>query len=241
MPELVLSVATLRVSSWSIRPWLALTHAGADFETRTAVVDMVHHEVTADSLQSEAEELAFRRGLGSVTGLFPVLWVDGRPIHESLAICEWAAEAYPAAGLWPADAMDRAQARSLSCEMAAGFPLLREHLSCHPFARVPGFTPNPATQLEIHRVFELWTACLERSGGPFLFGAFGIVDCMYFPVVTRFATYGVALPPRLAAYAEAVMQVPAVQAWRALALQSPRIPHYDDNIIRLGGDPDAAA
>ena len=34
-----------------------------------------------------------------MTGLFPVLWVDGTPIHESLAICEWAAEVYPNAGL----------------------------------------------------------------------------------------------------------------------------------------------
>ena len=32
-PEMV--VISMRYSSWSMRPWLALTHAGLDFETRT--------------------------------------------------------------------------------------------------------------------------------------------------------------------------------------------------------------
>ena len=35
MPTLTLNVLSLRYSSWSMRPWLALTHAGANFETAT--------------------------------------------------------------------------------------------------------------------------------------------------------------------------------------------------------------
>jgi glutathione S-transferase len=35
MPQLELTVLSLRYSSWSMRPWLALTHAGAAFTTRT--------------------------------------------------------------------------------------------------------------------------------------------------------------------------------------------------------------
>ena len=161
--------------------------------------------------------------------------MDGRPIHEVLAICEWANEAFPAAGLWPDDPLDRAEARALSSEMATGFPQLRTHLSCHPFARVPGFERTAETQAEVDRVFEIWRTCLDQHGGPFLFGRFGIVDCMYFPVITRFQTYDVPLPPRLQAYADAVMSTPVVVAWRELALRSPRVAVYDAYVEGLGG------
>lgn len=184
--------------------------------------------------------LAARRSLGSVTGLFPVLWIDDSPIHESLAICEWAAEQAPEAGLWPADSIARAQARALSLEMVSGFSNLRHQMSCHVFARVPDFEPRAAAQVEIERIFEIWDAAIRRSGGPFLFGDFGIVDCMYFPVLTRFLTYGVALPEPLQAYDAAMRQVRAVQAWEKQARGAPRIPPYDEYVSSLGGDPDAA-
>lgn len=244
--ELRLSVLSLRYSSWSIRPWLALTHAGARFETESVEVPMQRQGVTTPgdanaALASISDEmLRERRTRGSVTGLFPVLYVGDTPIHESLAICEWVAEAFPSARLWPADALDRARARSISCEMATGFANLRKYLQCHVFARVPRFEPNPATQKEIARVFEIWEQALTRSGGPFLFGHFTLADAMYFPVRTRFRTYGVELPPRLAAYARALDELPAVVAWERVARSAPRIPVYDEHLRSLGGDPDAA-
>ena len=42
-------------------------------------------------------------------------------VWESLAICEWANERFPDAGLWPEDPMQRARARAVSAEMATGF------------------------------------------------------------------------------------------------------------------------
>ncbi len=231
--SLSLSVLSLRYSSWSIRAWLALKHAGADFETRTIVLDDMG---TASGTQLRKA----RRALGSVAGFFPVLRVAGEAIHEALAIAEWTAETYPEAGLWPTDPLARARARAISCEMAAGLPNLRTHLSCHVFARVPTFTPDPATHAEIERVFEIWGGCLERSGGPFLFGAFGVADAMYFPVVTRFQTYAVPLPAELAGYAAALAALPAVRSWREAAATAPRLPQYDRYIQQLGGDPDAA-
>ena len=170
-----------------------------------------------------------------------MLYVDGVPIHESLAICEWVADTYPEAKLWPDDALERARARAISCEMLSGFRSLRNELSCHVFARVPNHVPQPETEVDIRRVFEIWSGCLAASGGPFLFGSFGIADCLYFPVLTRFRTYGVELAPDLDAYGRALDVHPAVEAWRKLALTAPRTPIYDDYIRGLGGDPDATA
>jgi glutathione S-transferase len=233
MPQLKLTVLSLRYSSWSMRPWLALTHAGAAFVTQTVELPHMrkHGETTA---------LAQRRALGSVRGLFPVLHVDGAPIHESLAICEYTADAFPSAGLWPESALRRAQARAICCEMLSGFTDLRSEMSCHLFGRFPGFVPSDAAAADIARVFEIWSECLERSGGPFLFGRFGTADAMFYPVRTRFRTYGITLPKALTDYVLALDAVPAVQSLVALASTAPHLPVYDDNLRKLGGDPDAA-
>ena len=232
MPTLKLNVLSLRYSSWSMRPWLVLTHAGAKFETATVEL--------ADFGTPNAPPLAERRKLGSVRGLFPVLRVDGTPIHESLAICEYVAEAYPQAALWPADPVRRAEARAISCEMLSGFGDMRRELSCALFGRVSGFTPGAAAQADIARVFEIWGEKLERSGGPFLFGPFSIADAMFYPVRTRFRSYGVAIPTSLAAYVQALDSYPAVRTLVELARTAPRIAAYDAALRKLGGDPDAA-
>lgn len=246
LPALTLKVLSLRYSSWSMRPWLVLTQAGADFDTETVSLPSMLDPTKTTSLSE-------RRQLGSVRGLFPVLQVgqDGDNhknddekhdtlIHESLAICEYVAELFPNAHLWPTEPLDRAQARAICCEMTTGFMELRKECACHLFARVPAFAPAAETLLDIERVFEIWTACLERSGGPYLFGEhFGIADAMYFPVLTRFRTYGIELPTELLkAYAATVEATPAVRKLMALAATEPAIPIYDDYVRKLGGDPD---
>ncbi len=245
MPRLKLTVLSLRYSSWSMRPWLALTHAGAGFSKET--VELAHMQKQADFSKGSIDlsnikptPLADRRALGSVQGLFPVLRVDDVPIHESLAICEYVAEAFPDAGLWPEDAVDRAQARAISCEMVSGFANMRAQLACHLFGRVPGFAPSAETRSDITRVFELWSDCLERSGGPFLFGRFGIADAMYFPVLTRLRTYDIPLAETVTDYAQALDNLPAVQKLVEVASSEPRTVIYDDYLRALGGDPDAA-
>jgi glutathione S-transferase len=223
---LVLVVGSLRYSSWSMRAWLALTHAGASFSTKT--MPLLTGEGWKQNLLSE-----------SPTGKVPVLVVGGQRIHESLAICEWANERFPEAQLWPVDAMARARARSVSLEMATGFGQIREHLSCHDRARVPRFVPDTNTLAEIQRVQQLWDDCLQASGGPYLFGHFSIADCMYVPMTSRFRTYNIALGSPAAEYAAALWAQPAVQAWQREAKQAPAIPHWDAYILSLGGDPEA--
>lgn len=245
MLNLRLTVLSLRYSSWSMRAWLALTHAGANFHTETVALAHMHRiagisDGATDPADIEPTPLADRRELGSVHGLFPVLRIDGTPIHESLAICEYAAEAFPEACLWPRASLARAQARAISCEMVGGFQTMRDELSCHLFARVPDFSPSAEVLPDVSRVFEIWDECLDRSGGPFLFGQFCIADAMYFPVLTRFRTYGIPLAGRAMNYAAALDGLPAVQQLTKLASKEPRVPVYDDYISRLGGDPDGA-
>ncbi len=239
MMELV--VLSLRYSSWSMRAWLALAHSGAGFETRTVELPGIGRQQRPGSIDDATDTLASRRALGSVNGLFPVLLVDGTAIHESLAICEYVAELFPDAGLWPRNAVDRALARAVSCEMASGFTHMRGELSSALFARVPGHVPTVETQAEIDRIFELWTDCLQRSGGPFLFGDFTIADAMYFPVLRRFVTYAVPLPASLVPYSDAIHALPAAHRLLEIARVSPPIPIYDDYIRSLGGNPDAGS
>ena len=232
MSKLKLTVLSLRYSSWSMRPWLVLYHTGVPYETETVALPHM-------ARQSEDTPLAQRRALGSVRGLFPVLRVDGTPIHESLAICEYLADTFPEARLWPAEPLQRAAARAICSEMVSGFGAMRNELSCHLFGRVPSFKPSDAARTDIERVFEIWNEKLEASGGPFMFGRFTIADAMYFPVLTRFRTYGVEVPRSLAGYAEALETQPAVRALVAVAATAPRIPVYDDYLRRFGGEPDA--
>ena len=53
------------------------------------------------------------------------------------------------------------------------------------------------------------------AGGDFLFGAFGIADCFYAPVVSRFQTYGIAFSGTAKDYAEAVLSWAALKEWIA--------------------------
>ena len=59
------------------------------------------------------------------------------------------------------------------------------------------------------------------ADGDFLFGAFGIADAMYAPVMFRFLSYGVALDGVERAYVDTLRALPAIQEWVAEALTEP--------------------
>jgi len=209
-----LVVGNLNYSSWSVRPWLALKHAGADFRI---------HDVGLKTSSDWKERILAFSGAGKV----PVL-VDGSlSIHESLAICEYVAERFPEARLWPEDVHLRARGRAISCEMAAGFAELRGRMDMNLRARSEHTPRGELLEREIARVVDIWEASLSSQGGPFLLGAFSIADCMYFPVASRFRTYGVSLPERSAAYCQRLFELPAVRDLEAIAAQQPAIPAYD--------------
>jgi glutathione S-transferase len=166
----------------------------------------------------------------SPTGKVPVLRLGDLSIWDSLAICEYLAETVPEARLWPAAAAARATARAVSAEMHSGFMALRQHLPMNVRAHYPDRARRPQVDADIARITALWRSCREDFGGAgdFLFGPFTIADAMYAPVVSRFRTYGIALPAPCQAYAEALWAVPEMQHWAAAARDEPFTnPKYD--------------
>jgi glutathione S-transferase len=209
-----LVLGNLNYSSWSVRPWLALKHAGLPFR---------QHDIGLKSEEGWRDRILAFSGAGRV----PVL-VDGSlSIHESLAICEYVDELAPSARLWPEDAKLRARGRAIACEMHSGFSHLRAAMDMNLRARARRTPQNPQIDADIARILDIWQASLSSSGGPFLLGDFSIADCMYFPVATRFRTYGVALPDEAQAYSSRLFALPFVQELEALAQKTPPLPEYD--------------
>ena len=203
-----LILGTKDSSSWSLRPYLAMRATGAPFEE---ILFRLGHSHSAEQTQ------ALRRY--SPAGKVPVLKIveSGRTttVWDSLAICETLAERHPEAKLWPDDAERRALARSYAAEMHSGFPDLREQMTMEFARTLPTPDLRDTTKVQIARILEAWTQALKDYGDAngFLFGRFSIADCMYAPVVSRFLTYGIALPPAVKAYCERMMALPARQEW----------------------------
>lgn len=202
-----LYVGSKRLSSWSLRPYLALAHTGAPFETTTILLDQ----------PSTKSEIAAVNPAGKV----PVLHHDGTVIWDSLAICEYVNELAPDAQLWPADRAQRARARAVSAEMHSGFVALRTNMSMDVCADKKGQGHVPEALADVRRICDIWREALVASGGPFLFGRFTIADAMFAPVTTRFTTYGVELDAACRAYVDTVAALPSMQAWRRDAANEP--------------------
>jgi glutathione S-transferase len=209
---LQLVIGNKNYSSWSMRPWVLMRHAGVAFEEIKLRFDF-----TPDS--------SFYRELGRYTPVakVPVLLIDGFAVWDTLAIVETLAQRMPEQPLWPRDALQRARSRSLCAEMHAGFSALRSQCPMNIEASLPEvgarvLTEHAAVRRDLARIDAMWSEALAASGGPFLFGAFGIADAYYAPVVARTRTYGLPLSAAASAYAERVWAAPGVSHWVADAL-----------------------
>jgi glutathione S-transferase len=201
---LKLVIGNRNYSSWSLRPWLALKQAGLPF---------TEIPIRLNEAGSKAEIYKY-----SPSGKVPCL-IDGETlIWDSLAICEYLAEKSPS--LWPADPLVRAEARSVSAEMHAGFGALRQGMPMEIDASKPHDGRRAEVLSDIARIVAIWEGCRARfaAAGPFLFGAFSIADAMFAPVVWRFKTYAVDLPPASREWIETMCALPAMENWRAGAL-----------------------
>jgi glutathione S-transferase len=201
MPILKLVIGNKNYSSWSLRPWVLLTHAGIPFEE-------VQLKFGDDATVIGAESW-------SPTRKVPVLWIDQQPVWDSAAICETVAEMFPEKRLWPAETAARRVARSASAEMHSGFADLRKAMPLNIRSSHPDKGRTPGALRDIERIASIWESCRARfgAGGEFLFGGFSCADAMFAPLTLRFATYAVVLPPIAQRYAEAMRALPAMQKW----------------------------
>ncbi len=200
-PHLI--IGNKNYSSWSFRPWLAMTEGGIDFDETVSPFDEANHN---------KHFLEF-----SPVGQVPVLRHDGLVLWESLAIMEYVADAFPEAQLWPADMHERARARVISHEMHAGFGALRS--TCHMNMRRPvaALEVSDAVRKDVARVVDVWREALDHSGGPFLFGAFSNADAMYAPVVNRLNVYELTDDAAARSYMDTMMALEGWQAWETAA------------------------
>lgn len=200
-----LVIGNKNTSSWSLRPWLAMRHAGIAFE---------EVNINLRAADAKARVLAC-----SPSGKVPALLVGGgRVVWDSLAIIEHLAEASP--GLWPRAAAARALARSVSAEMHAGFAALREHCPMSLLGRKPKVRLPKPVSADVRRIVAIWRHCRSQygSGGPFLLGRFSAADAMYAPVASRFRTYLPDLAPygddgTARAYIAAIFALPEMAEW----------------------------
>ena len=205
MPALSLLIGNKNYSSWSLRPWLLLRQSGLEFEELRV---MFH-----------SADFATRVRAFSPAGKVPALRHGAISVWDSLAICEYLNETFPAQRVWPRAPEERALARAISAEMHSGFTALRGQMPMNVRAAGRRVKSTPELEADIARISAIWLDCRARSAarGPFLFGEFSIADAMYAPVAFRFATYGVALGPVEAAYSASLRGLPAMTEWAAAA------------------------
>ncbi|HLG21096.1 MAG TPA: glutathione S-transferase N-terminal domain-containing protein [Bdellovibrionota bacterium] len=216
--KLILYVGNKNISSWSMRPYVALTAKELRFE-----------ETSVDMLQDRDRR---RRRAFSPTGKVPVLQHGKLRIPDSLAIIEYVEEAFPAPKylpLWPKDRGERAHARWLSAAMHSGFMNLRESMSFH-LCFLPNIPPaTPEALDEAKEMMTMWDDALQtrKLSGAYLFGPFGAVDAMFAPAVVRLTSFRV--PPvsnRVQGYMDAVLSHPAVRKWLEPARALPPAENY---------------
>jgi glutathione S-transferase len=213
MSSATLTISSKNYSSWSLRGWLLCRMAGLDFEEKPVAVDDA----------GARQELL----LLSPSVLVPRLTHGDVTVWDTLAIAEYLAEIAPEAGILPADQATRSHCRAVSGEMHSGFYNLRSALPMNLKARHQSFKIFSGARPDVERIKTIWSECLEKYGGPYLFGPLSLADAMYAPVCTRFRTYAVPLEPALAAYCDRIFEWPLMQEWTEGAQAEP------DEIIEL--------
>lgn len=204
MTALTLVIGDKNLSSWSLRPWLAMKQSDIPFKEDLIFLD-----------RPETRSEILKR---SPSARVPCLIDGDLSIWDSLAICEYLAEKFPEKNLWPKEERARAIARAIAAEMHSGFFPLRDEWPMKFSTENLKSPPSAAVSENIERISDIWETSRRdfgaRAGGPFLFGAFSIADAFYAPVVSRFVTYGpAALPPLAAEWFDMMRALAAMHEW----------------------------
>lgn len=209
-----LLIGNKNYSSWSLRAWLVPAHFEIAFDDEALLLDGPGYR---DVIEQR-----------SPSGKVPVL-IDGEVIiPETTAIIEYLADKFPEKRIWPENMTERAYARAAAAEMHGGFNGLRNAAPMNLRASHPGRVAFEDVAKDLHRLGTLWGGLLEKSGGPYLFGAFTAADAMFAPVATRIRTYDLPVSDVASRYVEAIYALPAFQAWLSDALKEPWIIERDE-------------
>jgi glutathione S-transferase len=199
MSKPLLVIGNKNYSSWSLRAWLMLKHAGVEF----------------DELRIPLFVEGYKEKLLSCSpaGKVPIYRDGDLQVWDTLAIGEYLYESYPL--LWPVQSEARARARSISAEMHSGFMPLRCAMPMNLRARGRKIVMSAELEADIARIKTIWRELrMQYAGaGPWLFGQYSIADTMFAPVAFRFLTYGVSESGAVDEYVQTVTQDPLVQVW----------------------------
>ena len=207
-----LYIGNKNYSSWSMRPWVLMKQAGIAFD---------EVKVRFDSFEADSE---FKRTMQALnpTGQVPLL-VDGDlAVWDTLAIAEYLADNFPDIALWPPGKVQRARARSVCAEMHAGFGQLRSHCGMNIEADLSEagaqiWREQPGVRADVARIESMWSELLASHARThpdgMLFGAFGIADAYFAPVVMRLTRYVLPVNAEVTAYMDRLQALPGVKAW----------------------------
>jgi glutathione S-transferase len=212
-----LIIGNQNYSSWSMRPWVAMTHFGITFkETKVQLFTPTF-----------AEQISHYSSANTV----PVLMTENGTATDSLSILETLADSYPQ--MWPNDVALKIMARNAVSRMHSGFFALRGEMpmNCRANQRLLDITP--ACRNDIDKVEALWAQCMSTAAQAgrkqgYLLGEFSIADAFFAPVVVRLRGYKVAVNAATQAYIDTMLSTPAVMAWIAAGVEETTILQEDE-------------
>ena len=212
-----LIIGNQNYSSWSMRPWVAMTRFGIAFKT------------TKLELFTSAFEAQISRYSSAKT--VPVLVTNIGTATHSLSILETLADTYPQ--MWPNNAALKMMGRNAVSQMHSGFFALRGEMPMNCRANQRNLTITPACRSDIDKIEALWAACLGAANEAghkegYLLGGFSIADAFFAPVVVRLRGYKVAVNATTQSYMDRMLSNPAVKAWIAAGLEETAILQEDE-------------
>jgi glutathione S-transferase len=202
-------------SSWSLRGWLPFAAFDIPVAVESAVIYGEDFHETVQAFGGHRTVPVLRRS-------------DGALLTDSMAIAWHLAEAFPDKRMLPSHPVWRAMAQSLIAEMHSGFTALRAACPMNLRTAWTGFAPSDAVLADLRRLEAVWSHALDLSGGPFLFGAYGLADVFYAPVATRIATYDLPVSDTARAYVSAHLHHLPLRRWRTMgATEGPDLTQYE--------------
>jgi glutathione S-transferase len=197
MSKPLLVIGNKNYSSWSLRAWLMLKHAGINFDEMRISLFVAGYKEKLFSISPAGKVPAYREG-------DLLVW-------DTLAIGEYLYETHLA--LWPA------------AEMHSGFIPLRKAMPMNIRARGRKVDSSPELEADLVRIKNIWRELRTQyqDAGPWLFGQYSIADAMFAPVAFRFLTYGVTELGAVDDYVQTVARDPLVQEWLRAAEQEQEV------------------